>query len=234
MQEKEVILGRDGKPMYEVIESKHHRDTFQFVPVYGSLPLLRVGFLSPVPPRHLGDPKYIHDSRPICWPLFHPYFVVRQSADGNMLMAYVESVDDIKTFWPEATEITVFEEGVTKYMFNADFQPPSWLAEVQSPDFVVKPPVIGAFRLINTETEEVLYGYSDDVEYAVQLQSHKLMYGVHEDKEFQDNLVNYDSLSPIIHPTPTLAAAEKLARDLQEFNEDKGELPTTLYIGDDE
>ena len=233
-QKKEVILGADGKPMYELITKPHAEQAFMWQPVYGGTPLFRVGFLSPVPPRHLEDPEYIHDSRPIAWPLYHPYWIVRMSHDANMLMAYVESIDDVTTFWPEATEITVFEEGVTKYMFNADFQKPSWLDEVQSPDFVVKPPRIGAFRIINTETEEVLYGYSDDVEYAVQLQSHKLLYGVHEDKEFQDNLVNYDALSPTIHPAATLAAAEKLARDLQEFNEDKGELPTTLYIGDDE
>lgn len=232
MQEKEVIPGRDGKPMYEVIESKHHRDAFMFVPVYGSLPLLRVGFLSPIPPRYLGDPKYIHDSRPICWPLFHPYFVVRQSADANMLMAYVESVDDIKTFWPEATEITVFEKGVTKYMFNADFQKPSWLDEVQAPDFVVKPPRIAAFRIINKETEESIYGYSDDVDYAVQLHCHKLLYGVHEDAAFQDSFRDLDQLETRFNLAPTLEAAEKLAGQIRDFEEkdSDNDLQTNLLI----
>lgn len=234
MQVKQDILGRDGKPMYKEISIKDVDNRLRYVPVYGSLPLIRVGFFSPVPPRFLGDPNYIHDPRPICWPVFHPFWTVSQKAEGNVMMAYVDSLDQVKMFWPEAENITIHEEGVMQYAFNKDFPELPWLEEVHHPDFKVAPPVIGVYRLVNTETEEVLYGYSDDVEYAVQLQSHKLMYGVHEDKEFQDNLVNYDALSPTIHPAATLAAAEKLARDLQEFNEDKGELPTTLYIGDDE
>lgn len=222
MQEKEVILGRDGKPMYEVIENQHQRDTFMFVPVFGGMPLKRVGFLSPVPPRYLGNPEYIHDSRPICWPIRHPYFLVRQSADANMLMVYIEHEDDVKTFWPEATEITVFEEGVMKYAFNANFQKPSWLDEVQSVDFVVKPPRIGAFRIVNKETEESLIGYSDDLDYAVQLHCHQLLYGVHADKAFQDNFRDLDQLEIIYNITKDLASAEHLAGQIRDF-ESSGE-----------
>lgn len=232
MQEKEVIIGRDGKPMYEVIEIAHQRDAFVFLPVFGGLPLKRVGFLSPVPTRHLGDASYIHDSRPICWPIRHPYFIVRQSADANMLMVYIEHEDDIKTFWPEATEITVFEEGVLKYQFNANFQKPSWLDEVQSADFVVKPQRIGAFRIVNTETDESIIGYSDDLDYAVQLHCHKLLYGNHENKEFQDNFRSLDTLEIIYNVTNDLASAERLANQIDDFEhqDDENPMQTNLMV----
>lgn len=219
MSKNETIYGADGKPMYEFVNKERSIQCMSWVNVYGSLPLLRVGFLSPVPPRHAGDGAYIHDSRPIAWPIFHPYWIVRMSLDANMLMAYVESVDDIKTFWPEATEITVFEEGVTKYGFNGNFPKPAWLDEVHADGFEVKPPRCGVWRVVNEETEQSLIGYSEDCDYAVQLNNHQLEYGVHEDKEFQDNYTGWQNLRIEFRPTRTLELAKKLAEQLRDFDE---------------
>lgn len=232
MQNKEVILGVDGKPMYEFITKAHSQQAFAWKPVYGSLPLLRVGFLSPLPPRHATDGAYVHDSRPIAWPIYHPYWVVRMSADANVLMAYVESLSDIKTYWPEATEITVFQEGCPHYGFNANFPEPEWLKEVHADGFEVKPPRCGVWRIYNPETEQSIVGYSEDCDYAIQLNSHQLEYGVHEDKEFQDSYVSWTVLEVTFRPTNTLEQARVLGQQLIDFDKTEGDLPTTMNMED--
>ncbi|MNP89017.1 hypothetical protein D3C85_14130 [compost metagenome] len=233
--DKGVILDTDGKPMYELIERSHELDAFVYKPAFGNALLKRVGFLSPVPPRHLNDENYVHDSRPIAWPLVHPYWVVRMSDDANMLMAYVESEADLLVYWPEATEITVFEENVEQYRYNANFPIPAWLDEIHSPDFKVAPHRLGAFRIFNPDEPDLnIIGYGEDVDYAVQLNNHKLEYSTHENEEFQEM---YDqckdgwrSLQIEFYPADTLAKAEAKAKSLTEFHTSQGEIPTDIHF----
>lgn len=232
-QKKEVIVGVDGKPMYELITKPHAEQAFMWQPVYGGTPLFRVGFLSPVPPRHLEDPEYIHDSRPIAWPLYHPYWIVRMSHDANMMMAYVESIDDVTTFWPEATEITVFENNALRYGFNANFQEPSWLKEVHAEDFKVAPRKIGAFRIFDDEDDTFsILGFSDDLDYAIQLNNHKLEYGVHPSQEFQAEYKTWETLTIEIYPTANMDEAKARYEELVKFHTPadlaEGGLPTNF------
>ncbi|QTH80330.1 hypothetical protein PA10_00130 [Pseudomonas phage pPa_SNUABM_DT01] len=234
-QKKELIYGADGKPMYELVDTTRASQCMKWVPVYGGKPLLRVGFLSPVPKRHLTDGEYIHDSRPIAWPVYHPYWIVRMSDDANMLMAYVEKLEDVKVYWPEATEITVFEEGAERYGFNANFPEPTWLKEVWAPEFTVAPRKIGVYRIFDADNDVLnIIGYSDDVDYAVQLNNHKLEYGNHEDQEFQAEYPGWQYLTIEFYPTPTLEAAKAKYDELYKFHHqagnEEGNLPTNLLI----
>lgn len=232
-QKKEVIIGVDGKPMYELVTKPHAEQAFIYKPVFGNVPLIRVGFLSPVPPRHLNDPEYIHDSRPIAWPLYHPYWIVRMSDDANMLMAYVENIEDVKTYWPEATEITEFEHGVMRYAFNANFPEPAWLKEVQSDDFRVAPRKIGAFRVFDDSDDTYcILGYSEDLDYAIQLNNHKLEYGVHPSAEFQREYTSWEHLTVEIYPTENMEMAKARYEELVKFHTpasvEEGGLPTNF------
>lgn len=222
----DVVFGMDGKPMYEIVAAIKDQAVIGR-PVFGGKPLVRVGFLSPIPPRYAENTEYIHDSRPIAWPLFHPYWVVRMSADANMLMAYVERLEDVKVYWPEATEITVFEDNATHYGFNANFPEPKWLAEVQAPGFTAQKR-LGVYRILNEEAGLSLIGASDDVDYQVQLHVHQLTYGVHENADFQKEFTTGEDLTYEFRETATLEAAEKLAKELQAFDQSEGDLPTTL------
>ncbi|MNZ13955.1 hypothetical protein D3C78_308680 [compost metagenome] len=234
-QKKELIYGADGKPMYELIEVPHERDAHMWERVRGGKPLLRVGFLSPVPPRHLNDGEYIHDSRPIAWPIYHPYWIVRMSDDANMLMAYVEKLEDVTTYWPEAKEVTVFEENAERYGFNANFPKPTWLDEVWAPDFTVAPRKCGVFRIYDADNDVLnVIGYSDDVDYAVQRNNHQLEYGVHEDREFQREYEGWQYLTIEFYPTVDIDAAKAKYEELMKFHKqagnEEGNLPTNLLI----
>ena len=230
-QDSNIILGVDGKPMYELITKPHHEQEFIHKPVFGKINLLRVGFLSPVPPRHLNNEAYIHDSRPIAWPLYHPYWIVRMSDDANMLMAYVEEIEHVKLYWPEATEVTVFEENVTHYCFNSNFPEPIWLKDVQDPSFRVAPPKTGAFKITELESGLSIIGFSDDTDYDIQLNYHQLEYGVHEHEAFQREYTNWTGLEVNVYATETLEEAEAYARKLLKFeNAEDGSLSTTLPL----
>lgn len=234
--DKGTILDADGKPMYQLIEKKATEGENNFtMNTFGGAILMRVGFLSPIPPRHLNNGDYVHDSRPIAWPLVHPYWVVRMSEDANMMMAYVESVDDLKVYWPEATEITVFEENVTQYRFSSNFPLPDWLNEIWHPDFKVQPHRLGAFRIFNPNDADLnIIGFGPDVDYAVQLNNHKLEYGVHDNAEFQemyDGLENgWRDLQIEYYPAETIELAEKKAKELIAFHTPMAEIPTELHI----
>lgn len=229
MSKTETILGLDGKPMYELVEKAFDEQAFVGFPVFGNASIIRVGFLSPVPPRHSKDPEYVHDSRPIAWPLYHPYFIVRTSEDANLMMAYVEKLEDVLIYWPEATNITVFDNNVTHYSFNGNFPQPSWLKEVQSDDFKVAPRKIGAFRIYDDEDQTYcILGYSDDLDYAIQLNNHKLEYGVHDSQEFQAEYTGWETLTIETYLTDTMEEAKVRYDDLVKFHAPvkEGELPT--------
>lgn len=229
-QRTETVFDADGNAMYTVVETERTNQTFIRKPIYGSHPLLRVGFLSPVPMRYRNNPNHIHDSRAIAWPVYHPYWVVRMSADANMMMAYVNDIKQVTELWPEAEQITVFEEHCMQYMFNGNFPEPDWLAEVQADDFQPKPRRIGAWRVVNPETGKSIIGYSDDCDYAIQLNNHKLEYGTHEDLEFQRDYTMWQDMEVQYRPTETIEQAKRLAQQLRDFDEDSGDLETNLPI----
>lgn len=65
------------------------------------------------------------DYRPVVWPINHPYWC-SGSTDGNyILVAYVESEEEIMRLWPDAVQIDIMseEEG---YTFTDRFPRPDW------------------------------------------------------------------------------------------------------------
>lgn len=227
----QAILGRDGKPMYELVATAFEKDAFIHKPVPGNRALLRVGFVSPVPPRHMDNADYIHDSRPIKWPLYHPYYITAMADDANVVMAYVDDLEEVTEFWPEALDIMVFDANVTHYRFNANFPEPSWLKEVQATDFVPPVPITGAYQIKNVEEDLTIIGFSDNVHYDIQLNSHQLEYGVHPHEQFQQKFESFNGLEVTIYPTKDLEGARRYAAALVEFeNTAEGSLPTHLLI----
>lgn len=66
------------------------------------------------------------DPRPVIWPIKHPYWVTGQTLAGeNTLIAYVDSLQELMTLWPDATNISC--EECEEYTFTSRFQRPSWL-----------------------------------------------------------------------------------------------------------
>lgn len=233
--ESRIIYGADGKPMYDLVTKPHQQQAFIHKPIFGNVMLKRVGFISPIPPRHLNDSNYIHDSRPIAWPVYHPYWVVRMSDDANLMMAYVEDEEQVTQFWPEATEITVFDENLSRYSFNANFQEPGWLKEVHDPSFTVAPRKIGAFRIYDEDDQlHCILGYSDDIDYAVQLNNHKLEYGVHPSIEFQEQYTSWQYLTIEYFQFDTMEEAKARYDELVKFYDtgsvEDGQLPTNFQF----
>lgn len=89
------------------------------IPAVGDKPLMRVRFYS----DH-------SDSRPITWPMKHPYWCSGSHtyqdkngdpADGCIIVAYIEDKDEVLKGWPEARNVEVFEEGLDFYTFTDRF-----------------------------------------------------------------------------------------------------------------
>lgn len=73
------------------------------------------------------------DSRPINWPVKHPYWESGVAADGSysIVVAYADDTDYIYKNWPEATDLDV--EEVTGYQFSDRFPRPSWFESDLTP-----------------------------------------------------------------------------------------------------
>lgn len=69
------------------------------------------------------------DFRPAKWPIEHPYWRSGENSTHFILIAYVDSVDELIELWPEA-EIDVVEE-VAKVEFTSRFPKPNWYKEGQ-------------------------------------------------------------------------------------------------------
>lgn len=89
------------------------------IPAVDDKPLMRIRFHS----DH-------SDSRPITWPMKHPYWCSGSytyqdkngnDGDGCIIVAYLESKDEVLKGWPEARNIEVFEEDLDFYTFTARF-----------------------------------------------------------------------------------------------------------------
>lgn len=222
------IRNQDDNPIYEQIETtKYKEDRIYPEPVYGGVPIMRVGFRSPVPPRQIGNPDYVHDIRPILWPIHHPFYLIKMEEDACTVMAYVDNLEELLKAWPEATDLTVFDEFVEQYQFSARFPRPEWMDEVNQPGYkAIKR--TGAYTITEPNTGLVIVGYSDDVDYDIQLNNHQLEYQTHENKEFLDAYTGWENLQIHIHPASSLQLAKALAEQILAFENDDGEIPTTI------
>jgi hypothetical protein len=68
------------------------------------------------------------DYRPITWPIKYPYWCSGYDKDGNsVLIAYVDSIEDIYKLWPEAKDLDYTEEN--EIIFSSRFQKPDWFIQ---------------------------------------------------------------------------------------------------------
>lgn len=66
------------------------------------------------------------DYRPVIWPVPHPYWCTGFNDTHNILVVYVDSVEQLKLQWPEAEQIDVFQEDADHYVFTDRFSKPDW------------------------------------------------------------------------------------------------------------
>lgn len=197
------------------------------VPTFNNMTLMRVGFKSPIPPRHLFTPGYVHDPRPIAWQLYHPYWITGFNETSVTLMVYVTDIEQLMTLWPEAECVTVFDEQVNHYTFTDRFPRPNFLDEVHAPGYVPKRR-IGVF-VMTAPDGNVLVGYGPDIDYSMQYIVHRLEYGELENTDFQDSYFNRETLQIEVIDCETIEQAEKLAAEKEAFfNSEEDGLTTTI------
>lgn len=65
------------------------------------------------------------DYRPVVWPISHPYWCSGTTDENSIIVAYVESEEEIMRLWPDAEKIDIMseEEG---YTFSDRFPRPEW------------------------------------------------------------------------------------------------------------
>lgn len=67
------------------------------------------------------------DYRPVVWPIKYPYWCSGETEKDFILVAYVESLDELYKQWPEAKNID--SEEVKKIEFSSRFPKPDWYTE---------------------------------------------------------------------------------------------------------
>lgn len=67
------------------------------------------------------------DYRPVVWPIKYPYWCSGETEKDFILVAYVDSLDDLYKQWPEAKNID--SEKVKKIEFSSRFPKPDWYTE---------------------------------------------------------------------------------------------------------
>lgn len=68
-----------------------------------------------------------YDYRPVEWPIKYPYWCTAEGHGYHILVAYADSVEDIKRLWPTAIDIEWDEvEGI---VFTSRFPKPDWYSE---------------------------------------------------------------------------------------------------------
>ena len=64
------------------------------------------------------------DYRPVKWPVKYPFWCSGYGEDFSVVIAYVDSVDELMELWPEASNLDIEErESIT---FTDRFLKPSW------------------------------------------------------------------------------------------------------------
>jgi len=69
------------------------------------------------------------DYRPVIWPIKYPYWCSGESDKDFILVAYVDSLDDLYKQWPEAKNVDY--ENVKKITFSDRFPKPDWYIETE-------------------------------------------------------------------------------------------------------
>lgn len=69
----------------------------------------------------------LDDYRPVKWPPPGPYWCSGYGDDYSIVVAYVKNEEQIKEFWPEATDIDA--EEVNEIVFTDRFSKPDWWTE---------------------------------------------------------------------------------------------------------
>ena len=65
------------------------------------------------------------DPRPVKVPPPGPYWITGEGDGFSTVVAYVNSEEEIRKYWPEVGELTVFARDV-KPVFSARFPRPEW------------------------------------------------------------------------------------------------------------
>ena len=71
--------------------------------------------------------KVNRDYRPVIWPIKYPYWCSGESSTDFIIVAYVDSLDELYKQWPEAHNID--SEEVKKIEFSSRFPKPDWYTE---------------------------------------------------------------------------------------------------------
>lgn len=70
----------------------------------------------------------VEDYRPVVWPINHPYWCTGGTLDGHsVIVAYVDDMYQLLTYWPDAYDIDMGEE-VVEYVFTDRFRKPDWFS----------------------------------------------------------------------------------------------------------
>lgn len=64
------------------------------------------------------------DYRPLRWPIQYPYWCTGENDSDFVLVAYANSIKELKDLWPEASNIESKE--VDKIFFSDRFPKPDW------------------------------------------------------------------------------------------------------------
>lgn len=64
------------------------------------------------------------DYRPLKWVIKYPYWCSGESEDSFVLVAYVDSIEELKELWPEASDIEYSVED--EVSFSSRFPKPDW------------------------------------------------------------------------------------------------------------
>lgn len=82
--------------------------------------MIRVRFYSPIADNG-------GDYRPVVFPPPHPYWCTGESDEAFVIVAYADSEDQIREYWPEAIDIDSDETDA--YLFTDRFPKPEWFAD---------------------------------------------------------------------------------------------------------
>lgn len=64
------------------------------------------------------------DYRPLRWPIQSPYWCTGENDSYFVLVAYINSVEELNSLWPEASNIEC--EEVDEIVFSDRFPKPNW------------------------------------------------------------------------------------------------------------
>lgn len=64
------------------------------------------------------------DYRPVKWPVKYPFWCTGYGENHSVVVAYVDSVDELMELWPEASNLDI--EGRESITFTDRFPKPSW------------------------------------------------------------------------------------------------------------